>query len=89
MPTHGGWKDRRPGPSLYSENELRWWVIRDLKQNENTTTKMALSVTLRPADEKISVSYSEGDDACGNGVNATTVIQLSCGSTVGHPKLVR
>uniref|UniRef100_A0A3Q3IPM5 Uncharacterized protein n=1 Tax=Monopterus albus TaxID=43700 RepID=A0A3Q3IPM5_MONAL len=34
---------------------------------------------------KISVRYSAGDDACGNGVKATTVIQLSCGITVGHP----
>ncbi|MED6270432.1 hypothetical protein CHARACLAT_010298 [Characodon lateralis] len=41
------------------------------------------------ADGKIVVSYSAGDDVCGNGVNAKTVIQLSCGSTVGHPSLLR
>ncbi|XP_032398409.1 cation-independent mannose-6-phosphate receptor isoform X1 [Etheostoma spectabile] len=40
------------------------------------------------ADGKISVSYSEGDHVCGNGVKARTVIQLSCGSTVGHPALI-
>ncbi|MEQ2182799.1 hypothetical protein GOODEAATRI_026009, partial [Goodea atripinnis] len=40
------------------------------------------------ADGKIVVSYSAGDDVCGNGVNAKTVIQLSCGSTVGHPSLL-
>lgn len=40
-------------------------------------------------DGKISVSYSAGDDVCGNGVKAKTVIQLSCGSTVGHPALIR
>ncbi|XP_070781683.1 cation-independent mannose-6-phosphate receptor [Enoplosus armatus] len=39
-------------------------------------------------DGKISVSYSAGDDVCGNGVKAKTVIQLSCGSTVGHPALI-
>nr|XP_020473896.1 cation-independent mannose-6-phosphate receptor isoform X2 [Monopterus albus] len=39
-------------------------------------------------DGKISVRYSAGDDACGNGVKATTVIQLSCGITVGHPALI-
>nr|XP_046229339.1 cation-independent mannose-6-phosphate receptor [Scatophagus argus] len=39
-------------------------------------------------DGKISVTYSSGDDVCGNGVNAKTVIQLSCGSTVGHPALI-
>ncbi|KAM9338794.1 cation-independent mannose-6-phosphate receptor [Symphorus nematophorus] len=40
------------------------------------------------ADRKISVSYSAGDHVCGNDVKATTVIQLSCGSTVGHPALI-
>ncbi|KAM9840298.1 cation-independent mannose-6-phosphate receptor [Aulostomus maculatus] len=40
------------------------------------------------ADGKISVSYSAGDDVCGNGVKAKTVIQLSCGSTLGHPAIV-
>ncbi|KAG7219113.1 hypothetical protein INR49_019321 [Caranx melampygus] len=40
------------------------------------------------ADKKISVSYSAGDDACGNGVKAKTVIQLSCGSTVGRPVII-
>ncbi|TDH00702.1 hypothetical protein EPR50_G00191090 [Perca flavescens] len=39
-------------------------------------------------DGKISVSYSAGDAVCGNGVKAKTVIQLSCGSTVGHPALI-
>ncbi|XP_029281689.1 cation-independent mannose-6-phosphate receptor [Cottoperca gobio] len=37
---------------------------------------------------KISVSYSAGDDVCGNGVKAKTTIQLSCGSTVGHPAII-
>ncbi|KAI3364465.1 hypothetical protein L3Q82_011257, partial [Scortum barcoo] len=40
------------------------------------------------ADGKISVTYSAGDDVCGNGMKATTVIQLSCGSTVGHPEFI-
>ncbi|KAI9547306.1 hypothetical protein NQZ68_018529 [Dissostichus eleginoides] len=39
-------------------------------------------------DGKISVSYSAGDDVCGNGVKAKTTIQLSCGSTVGQPTLI-
>uniref|UniRef100_A0A4W6DDK0 Insulin-like growth factor 2 receptor n=1 Tax=Lates calcarifer TaxID=8187 RepID=A0A4W6DDK0_LATCA len=38
---------------------------------------------------KIHVSYSAGDDVCGNGVKAKTVFELSCGSTVGHPVLIR
>ncbi|XP_030577044.1 cation-independent mannose-6-phosphate receptor isoform X2 [Archocentrus centrarchus] len=37
----------------------------------------------------IFVNYSAGDDVCGNGIKARTVIQLSCGSTVGHPTLIR
>ncbi|XP_041660412.1 cation-independent mannose-6-phosphate receptor [Cheilinus undulatus] len=40
------------------------------------------------ADEKIFVTYSAGDEVCGNGVKAKTVIRLSCGSTVGHPALI-
>lgn len=42
-----------------------------------------------PADEKIFVNYSAGDDVCGKGMKAKTVIQLRCGSTVGHPALIR
>lgn len=41
------------------------------------------------ADGKIFVSYSAGDDVCGNGRKAETVIQLTCGRTVGHPSLLR
>uniref|UniRef100_A0AAQ5ZQF5 Insulin-like growth factor 2 receptor n=1 Tax=Amphiprion ocellaris TaxID=80972 RepID=A0AAQ5ZQF5_AMPOC len=44
--------------------------------------------TMSYTDGKISVSYSAGDDVCGNGMKAKTVIQLSCGSTVGHPALI-
>ncbi|KAM3602400.1 uncharacterized protein V6R79_003255 [Siganus canaliculatus] len=40
------------------------------------------------ADEKINVSYSAGDDVCGNGIKAKSVIRLSCGSTVGRPTLI-
>lgn len=35
------------------------------------------------------VSYGAGDDVCGKGVQAKTEIRLSCGSTVGHPVLIR
>ncbi|CAL1586585.1 unnamed protein product [Knipowitschia caucasica] len=38
---------------------------------------------------KISVSYAAGDDVCGNGLKARTVIELTCGLTVGHPTLTR
>ncbi|XP_056283695.1 cation-independent mannose-6-phosphate receptor [Pseudoliparis swirei] len=39
-------------------------------------------------DKKITVSYSAGEDVCGNGVHARTVLQLSCGATVGRPALI-
>lgn len=41
------------------------------------------------ADEKISITYSAGDDVCGNGMKARTVILLSCGNTFGHPVFIR
>uniref|UniRef100_A0A667ZHY3 Insulin-like growth factor 2 receptor n=1 Tax=Myripristis murdjan TaxID=586833 RepID=A0A667ZHY3_9TELE len=40
------------------------------------------------SDGKIFVSYSMGDSVCGNGLKARTVIQLSCGSTFGHPTFI-
>ncbi|XP_054616857.1 cation-independent mannose-6-phosphate receptor [Dunckerocampus dactyliophorus] len=39
-------------------------------------------------DGKIYISYSAGDDVCGNSVAAKTEIQLTCGSTVGHPTII-
>lgn len=38
---------------------------------------------------KIFVNYSAGDELCPKRQKAKTVIQLSCGSTVGHPKIIR
>ncbi|KAJ8396207.1 hypothetical protein AAFF_G00020740 [Aldrovandia affinis] len=40
-------------------------------------------------DGKIVVNYTKGDAACGNSLPAKTIIQLTCGNTVGSPKLVR
>uniref|UniRef100_I3KFD8 Insulin-like growth factor 2 receptor n=1 Tax=Oreochromis niloticus TaxID=8128 RepID=I3KFD8_ORENI len=37
----------------------------------------------------IFVNYSAGDELCPKRQKAKTVIQLSCGSTVGHPKIIR
>uniref|UniRef100_A0A6Q2XKG2 Insulin-like growth factor 2 receptor n=1 Tax=Esox lucius TaxID=8010 RepID=A0A6Q2XKG2_ESOLU len=37
---------------------------------------------------KVLVSYSMGDTVCGNNLQAKTLIQLSCGPNIGHPKLV-
>ncbi|XP_060771594.1 cation-independent mannose-6-phosphate receptor-like [Neoarius graeffei] len=35
------------------------------------------------------MNYSMGDAVCGNSKQAKTIVQLSCGRTVGHPKLLR
>lgn len=40
-------------------------------------------------DGKIQVNYTLGDLVCGNSNSAKTVVQLSCGNTVGHPRLLR
>lgn len=40
-------------------------------------------------DGRILVSYSMGNNVCGNQRPAKTVIQLKCGSTVGRPKFLR
>ncbi|KAM8847361.1 cation-independent mannose-6-phosphate receptor [Synchiropus picturatus] len=45
------------------------------------TQKMSYS------EEKILVSYSAGDEVCGNGLKAKTIIVLSCGPTVGQPEI--
>lgn len=40
-------------------------------------------------DGKIQLNYSMGDAVCGNSKAARTIVQLSCGSTVGRPKLLK
>ncbi|KAM6964907.1 cation-independent mannose-6-phosphate receptor [Aplochiton taeniatus] len=46
------------------------------------TQKMAFS------DGRIQVNYSMGDAVCGNNLHAKTVVQLTCGSTLGRPKIL-
>lgn len=50
---------------------------------------LQLKMSFTEDQKKIFVSYGAGDDICGNGVKANTVIELSCGSTVGHPTLAK
>uniref|UniRef100_A0A3Q1FE05 Insulin-like growth factor 2 receptor n=1 Tax=Acanthochromis polyacanthus TaxID=80966 RepID=A0A3Q1FE05_9TELE len=64
-------------------------VCRRLAAGKTQILGRVYTQTMSYTDGKISVSYSAGDDVCGNGVKAKTVIQLSCGSTVGHPALIR
>lgn len=46
-------------------------------------------MTYSEDQKKIFVSYSAGDDICGNDMKAKTVMELSCGATVGHPTLAK
>ncbi|XP_028809164.1 cation-independent mannose-6-phosphate receptor isoform X2 [Denticeps clupeoides] len=48
------------------------------------TQSMALT-----GDGKVQVNYSMGEVVCGNKLNAKTIITLSCGKVIGHPKLQR
>ncbi|XP_064196429.1 cation-independent mannose-6-phosphate receptor [Anguilla rostrata] len=45
--------------------------------------------TMGFTDGKIMVNYTKGDAACGRSLLAKTVIQLTCGKTVGSPRLLR
>ncbi|KAM6915608.1 cation-independent mannose-6-phosphate receptor [Xenentodon cancila] len=63
-------------------------VCRRSSTGRTQTLGRAYTQKMNYTDGKISVSYSAGDDVCGNGLKARTVIKLSCGSTVGHPSLI-
>ncbi|XP_076026629.1 cation-independent mannose-6-phosphate receptor [Genypterus blacodes] len=54
------------------------------------TQSLGLVYTQRMSytDGKIFMNYSLGEDVYGNGLKAKTVIQLSCGSTVGQPSII-
>ncbi|XP_040919977.1 cation-independent mannose-6-phosphate receptor isoform X2 [Toxotes jaculatrix] len=63
-------------------------VCRRSAAGQTQTLGQVYTQKMSYTDGKISVRYSEGDAVCGNGVKAKTVIQLSCGSTVGRPALI-
>ncbi|KAM4713477.1 cation-independent mannose-6-phosphate receptor [Anableps anableps] len=64
-------------------------VCRRSKAGQTQTLGWVYTQKMNYTDGKVSVSYSAGDYVCGNDVKAKTVIQLSCGSTVGRPSLLR
>uniref|UniRef100_UPI0037E7D95A cation-independent mannose-6-phosphate receptor n=1 Tax=Semicossyphus pulcher TaxID=241346 RepID=UPI0037E7D95A len=64
-------------------------VCRHSATGQTKTLGRVYTQKMSYTDGKISVSYSAGDEVCRSGVKAKTVIQLSCGSTVGHPALIR
>ncbi|KAK2889903.1 cation-independent mannose-6-phosphate receptor [Channa argus] len=75
---HGGLPDCPEGAT----------VCRSTAAGKTQTLGRVYTQKMSYADGKIFVSYSAGDDVCGNGVKAKTIIQLSCGSTVGHQTLI-
>ncbi|XP_030627174.1 cation-independent mannose-6-phosphate receptor [Chanos chanos] len=75
---HGGLTDCPDDASVCRKSGAKTQVLGRLY-----TQKMAF------ADGKILVNYSLGDPVCGNNISAKTVIQLTCGSTMGHPKFLR
>ncbi|CAN9507985.1 unnamed protein product [Ophioblennius macclurei] len=76
---HGGLSDCPDGAAV---------CRRPASKGRTQTLGWVYTQILSYADGNVSVSYSAGDQACGNGVNATAVIQLSCGGTVGRPALI-
>ncbi|KAM3833852.1 cation-independent mannose-6-phosphate receptor [Diretmus argenteus] len=75
---HGGLTDCPDGAT----------VCRRSAAGKTQTLGQVYTQKMNFTDGKIFVSYSMGDAVCGNGLKARTVIQLSCGSTVGHPMLI-
>lgn len=63
-------------------------VCRRLAGGKTETLGRVHTQTMELIDGKILVNYSMGDEVCGNKKPAKTVIQLKCGSTFGHPKLL-
>uniref|UniRef100_A0A8C7K6R9 Insulin-like growth factor 2 receptor n=1 Tax=Oncorhynchus kisutch TaxID=8019 RepID=A0A8C7K6R9_ONCKI len=55
------------------------------KTSDGKTQTLGLVYTQKMA---VSVSYAMGDTVCGNGLQAKTVVQLTCGPNIGQPKLL-
>uniref|UniRef100_A0A3Q1JC88 Uncharacterized protein n=1 Tax=Anabas testudineus TaxID=64144 RepID=A0A3Q1JC88_ANATE len=63
-------------------------VCRQTPSGQIQTLGRVYTQKMSYTDKKIFVNYSAGDDVCGNGIKAKTVIQLNCSPTVGHPALI-
>uniref|UniRef100_A0A8C2IVC6 Insulin-like growth factor 2 receptor n=1 Tax=Cyprinus carpio TaxID=7962 RepID=A0A8C2IVC6_CYPCA len=64
-------------------------VCRRRASGKTETLGRVHTQTMELIDGKILVNYSMGDEVCGNNKPARTILQLKCGSTVGHPKLFK
>ncbi|XP_056125524.1 cation-independent mannose-6-phosphate receptor [Rhinichthys klamathensis goyatoka] len=63
-------------------------VCRRRANGKTETLGRVHTQTMELIDGKILVNYSMGGEVCGNKKPARTIIQLKCGSTMGHPKLL-
>ncbi|KAB5540056.1 hypothetical protein PHYPO_G00096970 [Pangasianodon hypophthalmus] len=76
---HGGLTDCPEGAA----------VCRRRSRGKTETLGRVFTQTMGLTDGKILVNYTMGDAVCGNSKPAKTIVQLSCGSTVGRPKLLK
>ncbi|KAJ8009057.1 hypothetical protein DPEC_G00084890 [Dallia pectoralis] len=63
-------------------------VCRRTSEGKTETLGRVYTQNMSVLDKKVLVSYTNGDTVCGNNLQARTVIQLSCGLNIGHPKLL-
>ncbi|XP_029532637.1 cation-independent mannose-6-phosphate receptor [Oncorhynchus nerka] len=75
---HGGLPDCPEGAT----------VCRKTSDGKTQTLGLVYTQKMAVSDEKILVSYAMGDTVCGNGLQAKTVVQLTCGPNIGQPKLL-
>ncbi|KAI5090811.1 cation-independent mannose-6-phosphate receptor precursor [Silurus meridionalis] len=76
---HGGLTDCPDGAS----------VCRRRSGGKTETLGRVFTQNMGITDGKIQVNYTMGDAVCGNSKQAKTIVQLTCGDTVGHPKLLK
>uniref|UniRef100_A0AAZ3QLR5 Insulin-like growth factor 2 receptor n=1 Tax=Oncorhynchus tshawytscha TaxID=74940 RepID=A0AAZ3QLR5_ONCTS len=75
---HGGLPDCPEGAT----------VCRKTSDGKTQTLGLIYTQKMAVSDKKILVSYAMGDTVCGNGLQAKTVVQLTCGPNIGQPKLL-
>uniref|UniRef100_A0A673X9U3 Insulin-like growth factor 2 receptor n=1 Tax=Salmo trutta TaxID=8032 RepID=A0A673X9U3_SALTR len=75
---HGGLPDCPEGAT----------VCRKTSDGKTQTLGLVYTQKMAVSDKKILVSYAMGDNVCGNGLQAKTVVQLTCGPNIGQPKLL-
>ncbi|KAF5900285.1 cation-independent mannose-6-phosphate receptor-like, partial [Clarias magur] len=64
-------------------------VCRRRSGGKTDTLGLVFTQTMGLKDGKIQVNYTMGNEVCGNSRQAKTIVQLSCGSTMGRPKFLK